>query len=137
MRGQLRDFADQGGSVLLSSHLLREIEIIADELVVIGRGKIVAQGTKSDLLCSGQTLVRGADDHALAEALTRAGIPHTAATEGGYLTEESADRIHGVVMAAGVVLLELRPAGETGLEEMFLRLTADHARDNATERTRG
>lgn len=38
MRGLLRDFADGGGSILLSSHLLREIEVIADELVVIGRG---------------------------------------------------------------------------------------------------
>jgi len=130
MRGLLRDFADQGGSVLLSSHLLGEIEIIADELVVIGGGAIVAQGTKRDLLSSGRVLVRGADDHALAEALAKAGIAYAAAAEGGYLTDEPADRVHAVVTAAGVVLLELRPAGETGLEEMFLRLTADHARDD-------
>lgn len=50
MRGLLRDFAAGGGSVLLSSHLLREVEIIADELIVIGRGRVLAQGTKSDLL---------------------------------------------------------------------------------------
>ncbi len=50
MRDLLRDFADQGGTVLLSSHLLHEIEVIADDLVVIGQGRIVAEGTKTDLL---------------------------------------------------------------------------------------
>ena len=50
MRDLLRDFADQGGTVLLSSHLLHEIEVIADDIVVIGNGRIVAQGTKQELL---------------------------------------------------------------------------------------
>ena len=50
MRGLLRDFADRGGTVLLSSHLLHEIEVVADDLVVIGNGRIVAQGSKDDLL---------------------------------------------------------------------------------------
>ena len=50
MRDLLRGYADQGGTVLLSSHLLHEIEVIADDLVVIGNGRIVAQGTKAELL---------------------------------------------------------------------------------------
>jgi len=50
MRDLLRDYANRGGTVLLSSHLLHEIEVIADDLVVIGNGKIVAQGTKASLL---------------------------------------------------------------------------------------
>ncbi len=50
MRGLLRHFASQGGTVLLSSHLLHEVEMIADEMVLIGRGKIVAQGSKAELL---------------------------------------------------------------------------------------
>ena len=58
MRGLLRDYADHGGTVLLSSHLLREIEVVADDLVLIGHGRIVAQGTKSDLLRSAGSLVR-------------------------------------------------------------------------------
>ena len=58
MRGLLRDFADRGGTVLLSSHLLHEIEVIADDLVVIGNGRIVAQGAKSDLLASAGAVVR-------------------------------------------------------------------------------
>ena len=52
MRELLRDFADRAGTVLLSSHLLREIEVIADDLVVIGDGKIVAQGSKAELLAA-------------------------------------------------------------------------------------
>ena len=52
MRGLLRDFADRAGTVLLSSHLLHEIEAVADNLVVIHHGRIVAQGGKADLLAS-------------------------------------------------------------------------------------
>jgi ABC-2 type transport system ATP-binding protein len=55
MRTVLRGFADRGGSVLLSSHLLREIEVIADDLVVIGSGTIVAQGSKAELLSAAGT----------------------------------------------------------------------------------
>jgi ABC-2 type transport system ATP-binding protein len=50
MRALLRDFADRAGTVLLSSHLLHEIEAVADNLVVIHHGRIVAQGGKADLL---------------------------------------------------------------------------------------
>ena len=50
MRGLLTQFADQGGTVLLSTHLLHEVELIADEMILIGRGKIVAQGTRDELL---------------------------------------------------------------------------------------
>ena len=50
MRGLLRDFAGRGGTVLLSSHLLHEIEVVADDLVVIGRGRVVAAGPKTELL---------------------------------------------------------------------------------------
>jgi ABC-2 type transport system ATP-binding protein len=132
MRGLLRDFADRGGSILLSSHLLREIEVIADELVVIGRGRIVAQGSKAQLLAAAGTFVRATDDRALAAALTAAGIEHTAA-DGGHLTQAPADEVSRVAGAAGVRLAELRAAGQTGLEEMFLRLTADHSREQAED----
>jgi ABC-2 type transport system ATP-binding protein len=50
MRTLLREFADRGGAVLLSSHLLREIEVIADHLVVIGGGQVLADGTRPELL---------------------------------------------------------------------------------------
>ena len=50
MRGLLRDFADRGGTVLLSSHLLHEVQAVADQLVIIGGGKIVAAGAPAELL---------------------------------------------------------------------------------------
>ena len=65
MRDLLRDFADRGGTVLLSSHLLREVEIIADDIVMIGHGRIVCEGTKADLVRSMGTVAR-ADDTATA-----------------------------------------------------------------------
>jgi ABC-2 type transport system ATP-binding protein len=50
LRRLLRDFADGGGTVLLSSHLLHEVQAVADQLVVIGRGRVIASGTKEELL---------------------------------------------------------------------------------------
>lgn len=56
MRWLLRNFADAGGSVLLSSHLLHEVQQVADHIVMIGQGRIVTQGSTTDLLSSGQDL---------------------------------------------------------------------------------
>ncbi len=129
IRGLLRGFADRGGTVLLSSHLLHEVEVIADELVVIGRGRIVAQGSKDALLASDAMFVRGLDEAALADALTAAGIEFTRDTGGGFTTRHSAEEVGRAAAAASAVLLEMRPAAGAGLEEMFLSLTADDARD--------
>jgi ABC-2 type transport system ATP-binding protein len=129
MRGLLRGFADKGGTVLLSSHLLREVEIIADELIMIGRGRIVAQGAKDDLLAGAGTFARSLDDTRLAMALRAAGIEFTPASDGGYITRSRTEQVAHAAAAADVVLVELRPAGGTGLEEMFLQLTADDARE--------
>lgn len=69
MRELLRDFADRGGTVLLSSHLLNEVEIVADEIILIGGGKILAQGAKADLLRTSGTYVKAAQPEALELAL--------------------------------------------------------------------
>jgi ABC-2 type transport system ATP-binding protein len=68
MRGLLREFADRGGTVLLSSHLLREVEAVADQLVVIGGGKVVAQGSKAELLSASGMVVRAEDPGAAGSA---------------------------------------------------------------------
>jgi ABC-2 type transport system ATP-binding protein len=129
MRDLLRGYADRGGTVLLSSHLLHEIEVIADDLVVIGNGRIVAQGTKSELLASVGTVVRSRDDVALGRALQAADIDHTVRPDGGIHTDAGTDRVGEVALAAGLVLTELRHADGAGLEEMFLELTADTQRE--------
>jgi ABC-2 type transport system ATP-binding protein len=127
IRSLLRDFADRGGTVLLSSHLLAEVQAIADHLVVISAGKIVARGALADLLAASGLIVRAADPAALAQVLARSSIPFTPAA-GGTLrvdnaTGPSAGQIAAIAMAAGLPLTELRPAGDTGLEELFLSLT--------------
>ena len=128
MRDLLRGFANQGGTVLLSSHLLHEIEVIADDLVVIGNGRIVAAGTKSELLEAAGTFAGAADVAALAAALTGAG--HTAEQSlGGLRTDADTTQVGQIALAAGVPLTELRPADGAGLEEMFLELTKDNARE--------
>ena len=129
MRDLLREYADQGGTVLLSSHLLHEIEVIADDIVVIGNGRIVAEGTKDELLAAGGSLVRAADTAALARALSTAGIVHTAADRGALLAEGELAAVGQAAFAAGVPLTELRAADGAGLEEMFLALTAESQRD--------
>jgi ABC-2 type transport system ATP-binding protein len=130
MRGLLRDFADRGGTVLLSSHLLREVEAVADQLVVIGGGRIVAQGDKAELLSASGMVVKARDPGALRAALSRNGLTGTDTTDGGVAVQADAETIGRVAADAGIPLLELRPAGAGGLEQMFLTLTSgDSARE--------
>ncbi len=124
MRGLLRDFADRGGAVLLSSHLLREVEAVADRLVVIGGGRIVAQGDRDELLADTGTLVRARDSHALRLTLQRAALDATADTNGGFIVHADPGVVAQVAADAGLVLTELRPAADGGLEQLFLTLTA-------------
>jgi ABC-2 type transport system ATP-binding protein len=117
--------------VLLSSHLLHEIEVIADDLVVIGNGKIVAQGTKAELLNAAGTVVRAAKPLALVTELERAGATVSLSPDGTVRTEADPARVGQVALAAGIALTELRSADSAGLEEMFLELTAETQREGA------
>jgi ABC-2 type transport system ATP-binding protein len=130
MRDLLRGYADRGATVLLSSHLLHEIEVVADDIVVIGNGRIVAQGTKAELLASAGTVARARDTAALAAALERAGLTVSHA-DGSVHTDAAPDQVGEIALTARVVLTELRAADGAGLEEMFLELTADTQREGA------
>jgi ABC-2 type transport system ATP-binding protein len=129
MRGLLRDFANRGGTVLLSSHLLHEIEVIADDLVVIGNGRIVAQGAKSHLLRSAGSIVRTTDREVIAQALLDSGVTSAPVGEDGLLAQADAELVGKIAFAAGIPVIELRPADGAGLEEMFLELTAETQRE--------
>ena len=129
MRDLLRGYADRGATVLLSSHLLHEIEVIADDLVVIGRGRIVAQGTKTELLEAAGTVVRSSERDRLAVALAASGIHHTPTDDDTLRTEADPELVGKVALQARIALRELRPADGAGLEEMFLELTADTQRE--------
>jgi ABC-2 type transport system ATP-binding protein len=131
MRDLLRGYANRGGTVLLSSHLLHEIEVIADDLVVIGNGRIVAQGSKAQLLHTAGTFAKAVDRGSLDQALRDAAIDFTPSGDGGVRTDAEPELVGKVALHAGVHLVELRPADGAGLEEMFLRLTAETQREGA------
>lgn len=138
MRGLLQGYANRGGVVLLSSHLLHEVEQIADQLVVIGRGSIVASGTKAELLALAGTFVRSRHDDRLAEVLRGRGLTVTPAgpsaasgAEAGLVVDADAGVIGDAALAAGVALIELRSSGSSGLEDLFLQLTSDTQREGA------
>jgi len=133
MRDLLRGFADDGGTVLLSSHLLAEIETIADDIVVIGHGRVVAAGSKAELLAGAGALVRADDGAALGSALVSAGYRATAGADGAVVTDAAPVDAGRVAFAAGIPVSELRDSDGTALEEMFLDLTSADQRDRRAD----
>jgi ABC-2 type transport system ATP-binding protein len=124
MRGLLRTFADRGGTVLLSSHLLAEVEAVADRMMIIGGGRIQAQGTRAELLMQTGTLVEAADLAGLDAALRDAGLTTHPADGGSRLVDAEPEAVARAAMAGGVVLRWIAPAGDGGLEHLFFELTA-------------
>ncbi|GAA1983823.1 ATP-binding cassette domain-containing protein [Isoptericola halotolerans] len=137
MRDLLRGFADDGGTVLLSSHLLSEIEMVADDIVMIGRGRIVASGATAELLAGVGTLVRSDDGARLAAALTTAGFQATVRPDGAVATDADPADAGLVAFRAGLPVTELRSADGHGLEDMFLELTAADQREDSPARHAG
>jgi ABC-2 type transport system ATP-binding protein len=135
MRDLLRDYAASGGTVLLSSHLLNEVELIADEMIVIGRGRIVARGDKESLLSAASggsqesAVVSALDRSALADALRQEGIANFPDGTGLRVAASTAE-VSRVALQHLVVLTELRN-GSAGLEDLFLELTSDTQREGA------
>jgi ABC-2 type transport system ATP-binding protein len=130
MRGLLGTYAERGGTVLLSSHLLNEVELIADELILIGNGRIVAQGDKKSLLAeadSHTTHVTALDNHQLATALQAKGFQVAAAGDGLHVDIAPVE-VGKVAAEHQIVLTDLRSA-DGGLEELFLHLTSDTQRE--------
>jgi len=131
MRGLLKSYADRGGTVLLSSHLLHEVEQIADEMILIGRGKIVAEGTKDELLAGADhktSLVTALDNEQLTKVLHDRGVTFTTAGSGLRVDAPPVD-LGRLSVEHGVVLTDLRSA-DGGLEDLFLALTEDTQRDD-------
>ena len=130
MRSLLKGYADRGGTVLLSSHLLHEVELIADEMILIGNGTIVAQGDKASLMAMDgnvSAVASSLDNEALAAALTRRGVAVSA--EGQTLRAAcSPEDVGRAALEAGIVLTDLR-SGAAGLEDLFLELTASTQRE--------
>jgi ABC-2 type transport system ATP-binding protein len=128
MRDLLRDYADRGGTVLLSSHLLHEIEVVADDIVMIGSGRIVSQGSKTELLRGAGTIVRARDMDGLERALRDSGLVTTPSDDGSLHADAAPEVVGMVARESDLALTELRTA-HGGLEDVFLQLTADTERE--------
>ena len=124
MRTLLAGLAAQGRTVLLSSHLLHEVELVADDLVLIGRGRIVAQGRKADLLAGTGSVATSPDPALLAQALERAGVAVRGVDGGAVTVDADGARVARVALDAGLLVTDLRPAQGARLEQLFLELTA-------------
>lgn len=136
MRDLLKDYAHRGGTVLLSSHLLNEVELVADEMILIGRGRIVARGDKQTLLAGGvdggkeSTLVQAPDQQALVTALRHEG--YDATPDGnGLRVMTSTTEVSRAALEHRVILTDLR-TGSAGLEDLFLELTSDTQREGGS-----
>ncbi|MCC2315522.1 ABC transporter ATP-binding protein [Cellulomonas xiejunii] len=140
VRRLVRELAAEGRTVLLSSHLMHELALCADRVVIIGRGRLLADATVQDIVerteRAGAVRVRTTEPEALARELLATGAQVTPA-EGGALQVRGAsvDEVGTAARRCGATVLEL--ATESGtLEEAYLQLTGD-AVEYRTADTRG
>jgi ABC-2 type transport system ATP-binding protein len=126
LRDLLRSLAQEGRTILVSSHVLAEIEQIADEVVIIHRGKFVAQSTTAELAAraAAGVRVRSPDANRLRELLVGQGMSAIALENGTLgVTDGTPERVGELAAANNIVLHEL-VAEKATLEEAFLELTA-------------
>ncbi|MGI9196945.1 MAG: ATP-binding cassette domain-containing protein [Candidatus Nanopelagicales bacterium] len=126
LREFLRHYAERGNAVLVSSHLLSEMQLMAQHVVVIARGRLVADGTVDELVSQrSDVLVRSGDPARLAEALAQAGAQvETSGSDGLAVLGLSTDQVGAVAFESGVALRELTER-RASLEETFMELTGD------------
>jgi ABC-2 type transport system ATP-binding protein len=127
LRDFLRSLAAEGRAVLVSSHVLSEVAQTADEVVVIHRGRSVAQAPLNELMAqrSGGVRVAGPDVARLGELLRADGATVQAAADGDgsiLVSDRSGEQIGRAIAANGIVISELAPLVQS-LEEVFFELT--------------
>ena len=128
IRGLLRSLAAEGRTVLVSSHLMAEMALTADELIVLGRGRLIAQTSLQDFVRragAARVTVRSPDRGRLAELLRHEGAT-VEAGDAGELVVSGVDcaAVGRTAARHGIELHEL-VARQPTLEEAFMRLTAD------------
>ncbi|HYH74504.1 MAG TPA: ABC transporter ATP-binding protein [Candidatus Saccharimonadales bacterium] len=127
LRQFIKDYADEGNAVFVSSHLLSEMALMADNIVVIGKGKLIAN-TSIEAMVSGSAhssvFVRANNLDALARGLKGAQLHFTKQDGGLSVTGAKTDEVGKVAFASGVTVLELS-GKSASLEEAFLEITAD------------
>ncbi len=128
IRGMLQDLAAQGKTVFVSSHLMSEIAQTATQLIVIGRGQLIADTNMDEFMASAAPTtvrVRSSDQDALARMLRGPGVTVTRASDGALgVSGASAGQVGAVAAAARITLLEL-VTEQASLEDVFVALTQD------------
>jgi len=126
LRDFLRDFAAEGRTVIVSSHVLAEVAQTVDQVLIINRGRLVAESPLAQLTArvSGSVRVRTPETDRLRTALEREQIQTSSTNEHALLAHgTSSERVGRIAFAAGVPLYEL-VAESSSLEDVFLELTA-------------
>ncbi|MEO7131817.1 MAG: ABC transporter ATP-binding protein [Dermatophilaceae bacterium] len=129
LHGFLRHLASEGRTLLISSHMLSEVEQTVDEVVIIANGRRVAQGSVTELRGVPTAFVRSPDPVGLTRALSAAGLSVAAAPGGLLVTADNTDVVGDVALAAGVAIHELRQQ-QTHLEDLFFNLTESEGNRN-------
>jgi ABC-2 type transport system ATP-binding protein len=139
VRNLLRSLAAEGRTVFVSSHLMSEMALTADRLIVIGRGRLIADASVSEVIASSST------NHLRVVSPQAPQLRTLIEAQGGTVTTEAGDilavtgllcRQVGVLAAqAGLTLYELSPQ-EASLEEAFMEMTRDSADFHAGELSR-
>ena len=127
LRNFMRSFAADGKTVLVSSHVLAEVQQTVDQVVIINKGRLVAFEPLAGLTAhlGGGVRVRAPGAHRLQQELEREGIRATLLDGDELLVEgESSARIGELAFAAGIPLHELVPRASS-LEDVFLELTTE------------
>lgn len=127
LRQFLKDYADAGNGVFVSSHLLSEMSQMADNVVVIGKGKLIADTSIQKLLAGGKRssiFVRSANPKKLQTVLAEAGLKFESQDSGLKVIGSSTDDVGKLAFKAGLPILELA-SHSASLEEVFLELTED------------
>jgi ABC-2 type transport system ATP-binding protein len=137
IRTFMKNLAAQGRTVLVSSHLLSEMALTADHLIVIGRGRLIADASTADFIARStrtSVRVRSPQRAGLRAALSQAGLTFTDIDGAVEVTGAPIEQIGDIAGQAGVTLHELS-AQAGSLEEAFIQLTGDsveygHSRAN-------
>ena len=125
IRGLLRGLAAEGRTVFVSSHLMSEMALTADHLVIVGRGRLLAD-VSMDEMTAASAAVRVRSPHAtrLRSLLSGSGVGVTGDTDLLTVSGRSTDEIARIALTHGVLVTELTPM-HASLEEAYLKLTHD------------
>jgi ABC-2 type transport system ATP-binding protein len=128
VRTFMRELAAEGRTVLVSSHLMSEMALTADHLLVIGKGRLIAAAAMREFIDQSSeqsVLVRSGDDEALARRITELGGTVERAAGGGLdVSGIPSGAVGKVAYAAGIIVSELTPR-RASLEEAFMEMTRD------------